>query len=79
MTRSRRCDAPILSNTSDGKGTFSHRLDPDQPHGTVRTWTPPTLPGFQLLGEFGLVIPKGTCHVAERVPRLLEHASNDSK
>jgi transposase len=30
-----------------------------------------------LLGEFGLVIPKGICHVAERVPALLEDASND--
>jgi transposase len=30
-----------------------------------------------LLGEFGLVIPKGICHVAERVPGLLEDASNE--
>jgi transposase len=30
-----------------------------------------------LLGEFGLVIPKGICHVAERVPALLEDASNE--
>ena len=30
-----------------------------------------------LLGEFGLVIPKGIWHVAERVPRLLEDASNE--
>jgi transposase len=29
-----------------------------------------------LLGEFGLVIPKGICHVAKQVPRLLEDASN---
>jgi transposase len=30
-----------------------------------------------LLGEFGLVIPKGISHVAERVPALLEDASNE--
>jgi CheY-like chemotaxis protein len=30
-----------------------------------------------LLGEFGLVIPKGIWHVAERVPTLLEDASNE--
>src|SRR5580700_9927141 len=30
-----------------------------------------------LLGEFGLVIPKGICHVVERVPALLEDASNE--
>jgi transposase len=30
-----------------------------------------------LLGEFGLVIPKGICHVAKQVPRLLEDASNE--
>lgn len=29
-----------------------------------------------LLGEFGLVIPKGICHVAKQVPELLEDASN---
>jgi len=29
-----------------------------------------------LLGEFGLVIPKGIWHIAERVPGLLEDASN---
>jgi transposase len=30
-----------------------------------------------LLGEFGLVIPKGICHVVQRVPELLEDASNE--
>jgi len=30
-----------------------------------------------LLGEFGLVIPKGIRHVAQRVPTLLEDASNE--
>lgn len=30
-----------------------------------------------LLGEFGLVIPKGICHVAQCVPALLEDASNE--
>jgi len=30
-----------------------------------------------LLGEFGLVIPKGIWHVAQRVPGLLEDASNE--
>jgi transposase len=30
-----------------------------------------------LLGEFGLVIPQGICHVAQRVPALLEDASNE--
>lgn len=30
-----------------------------------------------LLGEFGLVIPKGIWHIAERVPGLLEDASNE--
>jgi len=30
-----------------------------------------------LLGEFGLVIPKGICNVAKRVPELLEDASNE--
>src|ERR1700689_5410830 len=30
-----------------------------------------------LLGEFGLIIPKGICHVVERVPALLEDASNE--
>jgi transposase len=30
-----------------------------------------------LLGEFGLVIPQGICHVAQRVPGLLEDASNE--
>jgi transposase len=30
-----------------------------------------------LLGEFGLVIPKGICHVARCVPGLLEDASNE--
>jgi len=30
-----------------------------------------------LLGEFGLVIPKGISHVAQRVPALLEDASNE--
>jgi transposase len=30
-----------------------------------------------LLGEFGLVIPQGICHVARRVPGLLEDASNE--
>ncbi len=30
-----------------------------------------------LLGEFGLVIPKGICHVARCVPALLEDASNE--
>lgn len=29
-----------------------------------------------LLGEFGLVIPKGICHVAKQVPQLLEDASS---
>jgi transposase len=29
-----------------------------------------------LLGDFGLVIPKGIYHVAQRVPALLEDASN---
>ena len=29
-----------------------------------------------LLGEFGLIMPAGICHVAKRVPRLLEDASN---
>lgn len=30
-----------------------------------------------LLGEFGLIIPKGIWHIAERVPSLLEGASNE--
>ena len=30
-----------------------------------------------LLGEFGLIIPQGISHVAERVPGLLEDASNE--
>jgi transposase len=30
-----------------------------------------------LLGEFGLVIPQGICHVARCVPALLEDASNE--
>ena len=30
-----------------------------------------------LLGEFGLVIPKGIWHIAQRVPELLEDASNE--
>jgi transposase len=30
-----------------------------------------------LLGEFGLVIPKGLVHIASRVPELIEDASND--
>lgn len=30
-----------------------------------------------LLGEFGLIIPKGIGHIAERVPSLLEGASNE--
>ncbi|KPJ79728.1 MAG: transposase [Gammaproteobacteria bacterium SG8_30] len=30
-----------------------------------------------LLGEFGLVIPQGICHVAQRVPALLEDAGNE--
>jgi transposase len=30
-----------------------------------------------LLGEFGLVIPKGICNIAKRVPELLEDASNE--
>ena len=30
-----------------------------------------------LLGEFGLIIPKGICHIAQRVPELLEDASNE--
>ena len=30
-----------------------------------------------LLGEFGLIIPKGICHIAQRVPGLLEDASNE--
>jgi transposase len=30
-----------------------------------------------LLGEFGLVIPKGISHIAQRVPELLENASNE--
>ena len=30
-----------------------------------------------LLGEFGLVIPQGIHHIAERVPALLEDASNE--
>jgi transposase len=29
-----------------------------------------------LLGEFGLIIPKGICHISQHVPRLLEDASN---
>ena len=29
-----------------------------------------------LLGEFGLVMPRGICHIAQRVPALLEDASN---
>jgi transposase len=30
-----------------------------------------------LLGEFGLIIPQGISHIAERVPTLLEDASNE--
>jgi transposase len=30
-----------------------------------------------LLGEFGLIIPQGISHIAERVPSLLEDASNE--
>ena len=30
-----------------------------------------------LLGEFGLIIPQGISHIAERVPALLEAASNE--
>jgi len=30
-----------------------------------------------LLGEFGLVIPKGICNIAKRVPELLEDTSNE--
>jgi transposase len=30
-----------------------------------------------LLGEFGLIIPKGIWHIAQRVPELLEDASNE--
>src|SRR6185436_4920921 len=30
-----------------------------------------------LLGEFGLVVPQGIAHIAERVPALLEDASNE--
>jgi transposase len=30
-----------------------------------------------LLGEFGLIIPKGIWHIAQRVPQLLEDASNE--
>src|SRR5918994_543855 len=30
-----------------------------------------------LLGEFGLIIPQGISHIAERVPGLLEDASNE--
>jgi transposase len=30
-----------------------------------------------LLAEFGLVIPQGICHVAKRVPGLIEDASNE--
>jgi transposase len=30
-----------------------------------------------LLGEFGLIIPQGISHIAERVPALLEDASNE--
>jgi transposase len=30
-----------------------------------------------LLGEFGLIIPKGIWHIAQRVPGLLEDASNE--
>jgi len=29
-----------------------------------------------LLGEFGIVIPKGIGHVSERVPEILEDAEN---
>ena len=30
-----------------------------------------------LLAEFGLIIPKGIAHIAQRVPELIEDASND--
>jgi transposase len=30
-----------------------------------------------LLAEFGLIIPKGIAHIAERVPELIEDASNE--
>lgn len=30
-----------------------------------------------LLAEFGLVIPQGLCHIAKRVPELIEDASNE--
>src|SRR5688572_399821 len=30
-----------------------------------------------LLGEFGLIIPQGISHISERVPTLLEDASNE--
>lgn len=30
-----------------------------------------------LLGEFGLVIPQGIAHIANRVPDLIDEASNE--
>jgi len=30
-----------------------------------------------LLGEYGLIIPKGIAHIAQRVPELIEVASNE--
>jgi transposase len=46
-------------------------------HGFVKARTAQANQIRGLLGEFGLVIPKGIWHVAERVPTLLEDASNE--
>jgi transposase len=46
-------------------------------HGFVEARTAQANQIRGLLGEFGLVIPKGIWHVAERVPTLLEDASNE--
>jgi transposase len=46
-------------------------------HGFVKARTAQANQIRGLLGEFGLIIPKGIWHLAERVPRLLEDASNE--
>src|SRR5476651_476284 len=46
-------------------------------HGFVKARTAQANQIRGLLGEFGLVIPKGISNVAKRVPELLEDASNE--
>jgi transposase len=46
-------------------------------HGFVKARTAQGNQIRGLLGEYGLVIPKGICHVAKRVPEILEDAGNE--